>query len=201
MRFVLALFVFIHPAFADPFTVHETASAMFGRMPQVAQTNIADICGAGERTNPYVFYCTTSNTIFYRSDFTSRPQAAYEMAHLLGHAVQVQHGVADFAFRQIQRRRDEEDDLRGLVERQVNCIAGVLLARAGQPLISIANAYDEEPFQNAHWGRNPVNRGPFLAIGKPAIQEWLDVGYAAADVAACEVGEFSARLLIAAQRS
>lgn len=175
---------------------------MFDRMPMVeAVANLSTHCGAGGDTNSSVFYCTTTNTIYHGPGFEARPQAAYEIAHLFGHAVQVQHGVADVALRQIVQRRDEEDALRGMVERQVNCIAGVLMARAGQPPIDIAAAYGgQEPWQNAHWGRDPVNRGPFLSIGIDAVQEWVDTGYAAADVSACAVGEFSSRLLVEALR-
>ncbi|SLN15606.1 neutral zinc metallopeptidase [Pseudooctadecabacter jejudonensis] len=199
MRLIFALTFCATPVVADPYAVVDTARAMFDRMPEVQMADpLAAQCGAGAQTNPQVFYCTSDNTIYHGPDFPTRPQAGYEMAHLLGHAVQVQHGVADVALRTITRNRDREAELRGMVERQVNCIAGVLMARAGQPGLDIATAFDGEPFQNAHWGRSPVDDGPHLPIGVAAVQEWLDRGYQAQDVSVCAVGEFGSELLVEA---
>jgi len=203
MRWVVAYVVSGAMAHADPFAVVDTANQMFDEMPEVQQVeDLKGVCGAGERTNPHLFYCTSDNTIYHAPTFADRGPAAYEIAHLLGHAVQVRHGIADVALREIRQRRDEEAELRGMVERQVNCIAGVLVGKSGLGTISIALTYrGQEPFQNAHWGRNPVDRGPIVSIGIDAVQEWFDTGFEALDVAACTVGEFSSDLLVAAQRS
>ncbi len=202
MRWLSVLLIWSGAASADPVAVHQTASALFDEMPRLTITDdLEEECGAGRQTNPNGFYCTSRNEIYLADGARTRPQAAYEVAHLLGHAVQVKHGVADVALREITRRRDEEAKLRGWVERQVNCIAGVLMAQAGQPAINLTSAFGEEPFTDAHWGRFPVNQGPQVSIGLAAVQEWLDTGYAAGDVAVCAVGEFSSDLLVAAQRS
>lgn len=201
MKYILPLVVSAGPVFADPFEVVETAREMFDRIPRVELVeDLSEMCGAGWQTNEYLFYCTSLNTIYHGPQFDRRPQASYEMAHLLGHALQVKHGVADVALREITRRRDEEDALRGMVTRQVECLAGVLMARSDVAFIDLAAAFEEEPFTHAHWGRQPVNAGPQVSIGVEARQEWLAIGYAAADVAACSVGEMSAQLLIDAQR-
>ena len=202
MKWMCAFLLSASVASADPVAVHRTAAEIFPDMPRlIISPAMMEDCGAGRRTNPNGFYCTSQNQIFLAEGARARAQAAYEVAHLLGHAVQVKHGVADVALREITRRRDEEAKLRGWVERQVNCIAGVLMAQAGQPPIDLASAFGEEPFTDAHWGRFPVNQGPQVSIGLEAAQEWLDTGYVAGDVVVCAVGEFSSDLLVAAQRS
>jgi len=112
------------------------------------------------------------------------------MAHVLGHAIQVRHGVADVALRAIRSRRSEEQALRGMVTRQVECVAGVLMATAGeQP--AMLRGFGQEPFTGSHWGRDPLNQGPRVSIGLEARAEWYEIGYAARDFAACTVGEMS----------
>jgi len=186
---------------ADPFVVAQTAAQMFDRVPKLQSFDgTPEACGAGDETNEDAYYCTSLKTIFYRSGFEDAPQAAYQIAHLLGHAMQVEHGVADVALREISRRRDEEEVLRGMVTRQVECVAGVFMARARVDLINLAEVFDHEPFTHSHWGRSPVNQGPQVSIGVQARQDWLEIGYQAGDVSACSVGEMSADLLVQAQR-
>ena len=203
MKWILALAVMASPAAADPFAVVDAARAMFDRVPQVQVIDPEGEppCGAGDETNEAAFYCTSDKTIYHVADFASTPQAGYEMAHLLGHAMQVEHGVADVALREISRRRDEEEALRGMVTRQVECVAGVFVARAELDPVDLAQLFEDEPFTHSHWGRSPVNEGPRVSIGLAARQEWFDIGYGARDVAACSVGEMVADLLVAAQKS
>lgn len=188
------------PAAADPFAVHDAATGTFDSLPAVEiATDMGRVCGAGAVTNAHIGYCTTENIIYVSQIFAARPFAAYEMGHVLGHAIQVRHGVADVALREITRRRDEEAALRGMVTRQVECIAGVLSARAGLPRADL-RAMTAEPFTEAHWGRRPLNMGPRVSIGLDARATWYDLGYAANDFSACTVGEMSAELIVAAER-
>ena len=90
-------------------------------MPSVRVVDqITGMCGADEGVSSRAAYCTSANEIL----LIDRPGAAYALAHVLGHAVQVRHGVADVALRTIRACRSEEVTLRGYVERQVDCIAG-----------------------------------------------------------------------------
>lgn len=203
MKWIAATALLASPAAADPFAVVDAARAIFDRVPEVKAIDpAAELpCGAGPQTNDAAFYCTSDKTIYHVAGFPSTPQAGYEMAHLLGHAMQVEHGVADVALREITRRRDEEEALRGMVTRQVDCVAGVFVARAGLEPVDLAQLFEGEPFTHSHWGRSPVNEGPRVSIGVSARQEWFDIGYGARDVAACSVGEMVADLLVAAQKS
>ena len=198
MRWICIALLWAQTAAADPFAVHQTVQDIFGRAPQVEVVDdLRAVCGAGGNSNPHIFYCTTASTIYLSQDFAARPSAAYEMAHVLGHAIQVQHGVADVALREITRRRDEEEALRGMVTRQVDCVAGVVMARAGLPAFD-QTTLGAEPFTDAHWGRRPVNPGPRVSIGLDARAQWYATGYRAADFAACSVGEMSSDLIVEA---
>lgn len=108
--------------------------------------------------------------------------------------------MADVALREISTRRSEETALRGMVTRQVDCLAGVLMAHAGLPFQPLESMFEDESFTDAHWGRSPLNSGPRVSIGLDARAQWYRTGYTEADVAACSVGEMSAGLLVAAQR-
>lgn len=186
-------------AWADPMEVHAVTQSLFDRMPLVEVVqDLGDACGAGGNSNPNIGYCSTSNTIFVTARFEARASASYEMAHILGHAIQVRHGVADVALRAIRSRRDEEAALRGMVTRQVDCVAGVLMARAGVARFDL-RSLGAEPFTDAHWGRDPLNGGPRVSIGSEARADWYDIGFDAQDFAACSVGEMSADLIVAAQ--
>ena len=93
----------------------------------------------------------------------------------------------------------EEQALRGMVTRQVECVAGVLMATAGeQP--AMLRGFGQEPFTGSHWGRDPLNQGPRVSIGLEARAEWYEIGYAARDFAACTVGEMSSELIVQALR-
>lgn len=194
-------FLWASAATADPNTIHTTARDIFARLPDlVVVDTMNDVCGHGRNINPNIGYCTTENIIYVSDAFAARPTASYEMAHVLGHAIQVRHGVADVAFRAIRARRSEEDALRGLVTRQVECVAGVLSARAGVAPTDLRAVFASEPFTGAHWGRRPLNVGPRVSIGLDARADWYDTGYGAADFAACTVGEMSADLIVQAAR-
>lgn len=189
-------------AIADPIgTLAATAKAAFAQMPQVRVVDqIAGECGADAAVNQQVAYCTTQNTIFINRDAAARPEAAYLVAHSYGHAVQVQHGVADVALREIRSRRDEEPKLRSYVASQVDCIAGFLLGRAGLPDPRLDDWFAAEPFTGTHWGRKPLSVGPQVAIGLDQRQAWVQRGYKSQDLNACAAGEFGAELLLRAFR-
>jgi hypothetical protein len=126
MKFLLAI---LPVAIAGPVAandidkVSQTARNSFFQMPNVRVVDqITGMCGADEGVSSRAAYCTSANEIL----LIYRPGAAYALAHVLGHALQVRHGVADVALRTIRARRSEEVTLRGYVERQVDCIAGFL---------------------------------------------------------------------------
>ncbi|MCF2870734.1 hypothetical protein L0664_06615 [Octadecabacter sp. G9-8] len=200
MKFAWIMCLIAGPAMAGPFDVLNVAHALFDDLPDVQdRTDFDAQCGIGVHSNPHIGYCTTQNLIFVSAGYAGRDIAAYEMAHVLGHAIQVRHGVADVALREISRRRDEEDALRSMVTRQVECIAGVLMATADEPRFDLRTLV-QEPFTDAHWGRNPLNLGPRVSIGTEARAQWFDIGYGAQDFAACTVEEMSADLIVEALR-
>lgn len=200
MLMVLAALV-CHSAIADPIAVHDTARALFGQIPSVEErVDLNAACGGGRNSNPHIGYCATQNLIFVSEDFSMRPQAPYEMAHVLGHAIQVRHGIADVALRAIRNSRSEEAALRGMVTRQVECVAGVLMALAGLARADLPQLFIGEPFTDAHWGRQPINSGPRITIGLTARAQWYDIGYTARDFEVCSVGEMSSVLIVAALR-
>ena len=198
-KWVMALLVVGQAAHASPVDlVAQTARAAFDRLPQVQLVDqISGNCGADETVNQTVAYSTTQNRIFFVRSAVDDPRAAYMLAHVFGHAVQVRHGVADFALAQIRQRRAEEDMLRGLVMRQAECIAGFIMARAGLPKTDLKAFFIEEPFTGSHWGRDPLRIGPEVSIGLDTRAEWLDIGQQG-DLSACGPGEFTADLLLEA---
>jgi hypothetical protein len=111
--------------------------------------------------------------------------------------VQVQHGVADLALREIRNRPDEEVMLRGLVERQVDCIAGFLFQRAGLSEIALLGPSGDDPLNSPHWGRDPLRIGPVVMVAVPARLQWFGVGLGG-DIAACAPGEFTGLGLVRA---
>ncbi len=199
MRFVLALMCLAGPVCADPVAdVASAARAAFDGMPRVARVDVIEgRCGADRHVNDQVAYCATRNVIFVTDAAAALPEAGYLVAHAYGHAVQVKHRVADFALAQIRSRPGEEQMLRGLVARQVDCIAGFLFARAGLPDARLTYWMTEEPFAGTHWGRDPLRIGPKVSIGLAARDEWFQLGQGD-DLAVCAPGEFSADLLLVA---
>lgn len=180
-------------------SLEDAAHAAFSEMPSVVLVDqIAGQCGADERVNPHAAYCTTRNIIFAR-DITGAAQT-YRVAHLFGHAVQVQHGIADVALREIRTRPEKELELRGLVARQVDCIAGLLSAKADLPWTPLTDLFEEEPFTGSHWGRDPLRIGPTVSIGLAERADWYARGYAADEISVCAVGGFGAALLFKAYR-
>lgn len=173
-----------------------TAQGLFDDLPTIdPEPGVLGKCGATAQVHRRAAYCTSSNTILFDSSSAFDEAVAYEIAHLLGHAVQVRHGVADIAFREIRARPAEERKLRGWVTRQVECIAGFIHARAGAAPFDLAAHYEVEPFTGSHWGRNPLSVGPRVSIGTAERQKWFDTGRAG-DLSACAVGEFGAELLL-----
>lgn len=197
MRMVLALTVLAGAAQADPVdAVMAAATESFDRIPVVQRVDqIAGRCGADHSVNRQAAYCTTTNRIYLADPDAA--EAPYLVAHLLGHAVQVQHGVADVALRTIRSRPADEAVLRSYVESQVDCIAGFLFHRAGLPLADLTDWFTEDPFDGSHWGRDPLRIGPVASIGLAARNEWFQRGQAG-DIARCAAGEFGAELLVEA---
>lgn len=183
---------------ADPGgRVAAAAKATFAQMPDlVVIDGILGTCGADRRVLPIASYCTSQNTIFAAAPDID---AAYFIAHAYGHAVQVQHGVADVALREIRSRPDDELMLRGWVERQVDCIAGFLLAEAGLDLPLLEARFVTDPLDRPHWGRDPLRLGPHVAVSPADRAEWLRAGYEGG-LSACAVGEFGPELLLSALR-
>ena len=200
MKTLFAFALMTGPALAAPIDVIDTTNALFDDLPSVVEhADFDEECGRGEHSHPAIGFCTSDNTIYVIEGFFERDFASYELAHVYGHAIQVRHGVADVALRAISSRRDEEEALRGMVTRQVECVAGVLMVRAGEPAARLRDL-TEEPFDDAHWGRRPLNSGPQVSIGLEARAEWYDIGYAAQDFSACTVGEMSSNLIVEAER-
>ena len=184
----------------DVQAVAQAADALFPDMPDLQIVpQIAGNCGADTEVNASAAYCTSTNRILVADGGLADARTAYLVAHGFGHAVQVRHGVADVALQEITRRPDDEAMLRGWVERQVDCIAGAVLAQAGGPLPDLAALFADDPLDQPHWGRNPLSRGPHLPVPLQERQMWLATGYDSG-VAACAVGEFGADLLVAALR-
>lgn len=201
MRLILAFMMMAQTAVADPVTdLSVAANDAFDLMPSVQRVDqMAGQCGADGGVDARVTYCTTANRILVADGFWGTPQAPYLVAHAYGHAVQVQHGVADFALREIRSRRSEEAMLRGLVERQVDCIAGFLLARAGLGDVAPIALFAGDPLDGVHWGRNPLRLGPQVSVDLAARAEWVAIGQAG-NLAVCAPGEFTADLLFDALR-
>jgi len=153
-------------------------------------------CGADDSVTDLAAYCTSSNEILVQAG-QSEAAATYGVAHAYGHAVQVRHGVADIALREIRARRAEEPTLRGYVDRQVDCIAGFLVAAAGLGPMSLADIFKDDPFDDIHWGRDPLRVGPVMPVSLADRDVWFAKGQAG-DIADCAVGEFGSELLVIA---
>ncbi len=201
MRWLFVFLAWVPFASADPVAdIENAATAAFASMPSVQTLpEIASRCGVDETVNDQIAYCTSQNVIFLTQAARSLPEAAYLVAHAYGHAVQVRHGVADFALGQIRSRPDEETMLRGLVERQVDCIAGFLMHKADLPPAALTDWFTDDPFADIHWGRDPLRIGPQISIALDARNTWFQIGQGG-DLAACAPGEFTSDLLVAALR-
>lgn len=202
MRILCCMIFAGQAAVGDPVDqVMEAAQASFARMPDLQiVASIAGSCGADDSVNDNVAYCTSENTIFLSLQAAQSPQAAYLVAHVLGHAVQVQHGIADIALQEITQRRAEEATLRGYVASQVDCVAGFLYAKAGLGPAQLSDWFAQEPFTGTHWGRNPLRVGPQVAIGLAQRDAWFVRGQSTPDLGACAAGEFGTELLLRAYR-
>jgi len=199
MRWLMALLMWPCVVQADVITDISTAATQaFARMPEVKIVDqIAGECGADDAVDPRVAYCTTGNIILVATTARDLPQTAYLLGHAFGHAVQVQHGIADLALREIRNRPADEVMLRGLVERQVDCIAGFLVHRAGLPELDLTDLFDDDPLTNPHWGRDPLRIGPVAVVALDARAQWFARGQQG-DIAACAPGEFTGLGLVRA---
>lgn len=202
LRWLLPILMFGTAASADAVDdVMQAAANSFDRMPRLERVaRIEGACGADSHVNQDVAYCTTRNVVLLSEAAASRPEAPYLVAHVLGHAVQVQHGIADIVLREIRARRAEEPTLRGYVASQVECVAGFLMARAGQQGASLTDWFNAEPFTGTHWGRDPLRVGPQVAIGLDGRNAWFLRGQAAKTLQDCAAGEFGAELLLRAYK-
>ena len=177
--------------------VERAVRALFDDMPTIILLDeMDDRCGADEHTNPFARFCTTTNEIYLRRD-EDEDLLAYRVAHLMGHAAQVRHGIADIALREVRRRPDEEVTLRQMVERQVECLAGVFLAKAGFGPFDLRVFYISAPFEDAHWGRNPLRVGPKVSMSLEERAEWVLRG-AKQGIEACTSGEIDVNVLLTA---
>ena len=199
MRWLMALLVWPCVAQADAITdMTSAATQAFARMPDVVIVDqIAGQCGADVAVDGRVAYCTTDNQILVAEAARDLPQTPYLLGHAFGHAVQVQHGIADIALREIRNRPTDEVMLRGLVERQVDCIAGFLVQRAGLSALDILTLFQNDPLSSPHWGRDPLRIGPVVAVPLDARAQWFARGQKG-DIAACAPGEFTGRGLVRA---
>ena len=201
-KFALSIGIFAigTGAVADVALVGRAAERSFAAMPQVTFVDqISGQCGADLRVNSQIAYCTSRNEILMTNSAAKTPEAGYLLAHTFGHAVQVQHGVADIALRTIRDNPTLEADLRGYVARQVDCIAGVIYARSGLPKARLAQWRGDDPFDGPHWGRMPLSNGPRMGIGNQARDKWFQTGQNG-QLSACAVGVFGADLLLRADR-
>lgn len=202
IRIVIGLIWCAATASAEPDANRVLAAAhtSFADMPRVEVVEtIAGRCGADHTVNPVVAYCASTNTVYAAGASLFEPDMPYQLGHVLGHAAQIRHGVADVALAAIRADRAAEPTLRKHVTQQVDCLAGVFYARAGLPRASLLDWYDTEPFTGAHWGRNPLTVGPKVSIGLAQRDQWFQRGQSG-KVADCTVAVFGADLLIAADR-
>ena len=201
MRWVILLICLGQAAQADPIAaMSDAATKAFSRMPDVVIVpQIAGNCGATPAVDQRVAYCTTSNEILVSAAAQTLPELTYLLGHAFGHAVQVQHGVADIALRDIRNRPEDETMLRGLVERQVDCIAGFLTARAGLAPNDLTDFFVADPMTQPHWGRSPLRIGPVVDVPLSARADWFGIGQQG-DIGACAPGEFTGRGLVRALR-
>ncbi len=191
------------PGMATPVSdLENTARQTFDNLPEIVRVDsVAGKCRGDADSNMFVRYCSSEDRVYLSKAIKDDVKAAYLLGHVLGHAVQVKHGVADVALAMIRANRPRETELRGMVTRQVECIAGVLLARANVPLPDLIQNFGAEPFTGSHWGRTPLSGGPKVSIGLAARQTWLRRGHRTQDFQACANGDMGAELLLEAEKS
>ena len=188
-------------ATADPAgDVAAAARAAWPGMPALREVpRIAGACGADGSVSAAAAYCTTTGEVLIATHSRAAPGAAYLVAHLMGHGAHVTQGVADRALSAIRRSPGDEAALRARVERQVDCLAGVLAARAGQPAPPGA-LFDADPFPGPHWGRDPLRAGPRMALPLAERGAAFARGAAAGHPRACADPELDGGLLEARWR-
>lgn len=186
--------------------VVRAANRHFARMPQVRLTSqMAGLCGGDAGSDPLIRYCTTLNAIYVAADLTARTrheaEAVYRVAHAFGHAIQVRHGVADQALARIAAEPSRAAELRAMVTRQVECLAGILHRRAiGLGRTSPSDWMTDEPFAGSHWGADPIAARAQVSIGLDERDAWFRKGRDSDRVAACAAGEIGTTLLERAER-
>lgn len=182
----------------------DAADKTFLRLPDVYfKKSLKGLCGAGRASNPYVLFCSAERRIYMRTgvvDAFGVGAAGYLLGHVYGHAAQVKYGVATIALATIRANRDREDELRGYVTRQVECVAGVLNNRAGLVDGGPKDWFGTEPLADSHWGASPIARGPVVSIGLDQRHEWFLKGLKSGDFKECSAGVFPADLLVNASR-
>lgn len=197
MRLLMFTVLLAGPGVAEPFAIEAAARHSFDDMPVVELVeDVSQLCGAQGLANRDAIYCTSPNVIYLRR---GAAHLSYKVAHLMGHAVQVRHGIADFALREVRARPAQEGALRGMVTRQVECLAGFLHQKAGIAPLRLMDL-DGEPFTGSHWGRTPLRIGPQVSIGLSVRADWLMRGYEAESLAECAAGEIGADLLLEAYK-
>lgn len=196
MRLATALALAALPALADPAAdVAGVARAAWPGMPALREApRIAGTCGADASVDPAAAYCTTANEVLMTPGARAAPGAAYRAAHLMGHGAHVTQGVADRALRAIGAAPGEEAALRARVERQVDCLAGVLAARAGHPAPPGA-LFGADPFPDPHWGRDPLAAGPVMPLPLAERDAAFRRGAAAGHPRACADPDLDGGLL------
>lgn len=201
MVFSIGLVVGPSVLWADVQDIMNAAHSAFEDMPALQLVEqISGSCGADRHVNQGVAYCTSDNVVYLSAAVSDHPKAAYLVAHVMGHAAQVRHGVADLALAAIRANPEDERSLRGEVTRQVECLAGLYFTLAEIPQSALSDWFDEEPFTGSHWGRNPLRIGPRVSIGLAERDVWFQKGQASQNPTDCSVGVLSADLLESAFR-
>lgn len=174
-----------------------TSRMLYDNLPNVDAHvfEFGGFCGEDETASMTGIYCTSTRDIYVPDALRDAHLGPYYLAHLLAHGIFVEHGLADVALAAIQANRADEAYLRGQVTRQIECLAGLLYAKAGLLKTDLRDHLNEEPFTNAHWGRTPVARGPKVSIGLDARADWFLKGQAATRPIDCAVPELPAELL------
>ncbi len=196
LKLPLALSVCLGPASAEPTVagpvnqVIAAANARFAEMPQLrVAPATTGFCGADGRVNEFAVYCTSQNIILVSAPALLRDDVSYLVAHLLGHAAQVRHGIADVALRAIRKQPEQEAVLRSTVAAQVDCLAGYFHAQAGLEIDAetLDLWFEQEVFAGIHWGRDPLRTGPAVSVGAQARADNFAAGWSQNDLEVCDL--------------